>query len=178
MRSRLRYSSLLSFLLSLTMLPMAAMPAAAQSSGAAVHPGTMAGEASVGYAAFLDDGAIDHGGVAGAMRVHLTPRISVGPELAFLVGPGRDRDVVVLGNVTFDIRRPAIGVAGRVEPYLVIGAGLLAHTDGRGWGVGRAVAWGGGARVWLGRRVYWSSDVRMGWTPHVRVSSAIGVTVR
>ena len=178
MRSRSRHVFLVWFLLTLTMFPMALVPAAAHSGGQAVRPGTTAGEASVGYAAFLDDGAIDHGGVAGAMRVHLTPRISVGPEAAFLAGPGRDRDVLVLGNVTLDIRRPAIGVPRRVEPYLLVGAGLLAHSSGRGFAVGRVVALGGGARVWLGRRVYWSADVRMGWPPHVRASSAVGVTGR
>jgi hypothetical protein len=160
--------------LSLVLVAGFSLPATAQNP-AAVGAGTAAAEISGNYTSFFDDGAIDHAGLSGALRVHLTPRISVGPELAYLVGPGRDRDVLLLGNVAFDFRRPMAGLPGRVEPYVVVGAGLLAHTTGSWSGVSEAVVWGGGARVWVSRRVYVGSDVRLGWHPHLRVSGTVGI---
>jgi len=150
----------------------------AQTDDGAVRTGTTAGEVSFNYTAFFDDAAIDHRGVAGGMRVHLTPRVSVGPELAYLIGPRDDRDLVLTGNLTFDFRKPRIGQPGRVEPYVIVGAGLLSHTSNNWSGVSPFVAWGGGARVWLGRNVYAASDVRLGWSPHMRVSGTVGIVGR
>ncbi len=150
----------------------------AQPDEATARAGTTAAEVSFNYVAFLDDAVIDHQGVAGGMRVHLTPRLSVGPELAYLIGPRDDRDVILTGNLTIDFRKPRIGVPGRVEPYAVVGAGILSHTSNNWTGVSPFVAWGGGARVWLGRKVYAASDVRLGFSPHIRVSGTIGIVGR
>jgi hypothetical protein len=147
----------------------------AQPAETTARAGSTAAEVSFNYVAFYDDAVIDHQGVAGGMRVHLTPRLSVGPELAYLIGPRDDRDVVLTGNLTIDFRKPRIGVAGRVEPYAVVGAGILSHTSNNWTGVSPFVAWGGGARVWLGRKVYAASDVRLGFSPHIRVSGTIGI---
>jgi hypothetical protein len=158
-----------------------AAPAAAQSSGAeadAARPGTSLAEVSAGYTAFLDDGVLDHIGTGGALRVHLTPRISVGPELSYQAGPGDDTDLMLFGVATFDIRRARIGRPGRVEPYLLAGAGLLIHSGSYGSSTSRTVTWGGGTRVWVSRRVYVGGDVRMGLAPHVRVLGTVGVVPR
>ena len=68
----------------------AASPASAQT-GASRPPA--AAELTAGYAGFVDDAMIDHGVIAGALRFHLLPRISVGPEVQYMIGPGDDRDV-------------------------------------------------------------------------------------
>jgi hypothetical protein len=163
-----------------TFLILLVVPGAllAQPAESTARAGTTAAEASFDYVAFADDATIHHQGVGGAMRVHLTPRLSVGPELAYLIGPGDDRDVVLTGNLTIDFRKPRIGVPGRVEPYAVVGAGILSHTSNNWTGVSPFVAWGGGARVWLGRKVYAASDVRLGFSPHIRVSGTIGIVGR
>jgi hypothetical protein len=148
----------------------------------AVRPGTMFGQVSGNFTTFLDDGPIDHVGVGSALRVYLTPRLSIGPELVYLIGPGNDRDVLLFASLTVDLKRPMLGQVGRVEPYLVAGAGLLSHSDSynsyTSSNVSRAFSWGGGARVWVARRVYIASDVRLGWTPNIRVTGTVGVIGR
>ena len=157
----------------------AAQPSSAGDDADTARLGTTAAEFSAGYTAFYDDGLLNHAGVGGALRVHLTPRLSVGPELSYHAGPGSDRDLILFGLVTFDLRTPRAGRAGRVEPYLLAGAGLLRHTasyGGESYSVsGRMVTWGGGTRVWLSRRVYAGADVRLGWEPHLRVLAVVGV---
>ena len=159
-------------------LLLLATSAFAQTDASAVKAGTTTAEVSFNYAAFFDDGAIDHRGVAGTMRVHVTPRLSIGPELRYLMGPGDDRDVVLTGNLTIDFRKPRVGQAGRIEPYAVVGAGLLSHSSTNWSGVSPFVTWGGGARVWLARQVYAASDVRLGWYPHMRVTTTVGIVGR
>ena len=44
-------------------------------------------EFSRGWAGFVDDATIHHAVFGGAARFYVTPRISVGPELVYMVGP-------------------------------------------------------------------------------------------
>ena len=168
-------------ILTLLFLSTLTSTAAAQSVDTApdVRPGTSAGELSGGFTTFFDDGMIDHGGVGGSARIYVAPRLSVGPELVYMIGPGNDRDVLLFANVTVDLRSPRLGRVGRVEPYLVAGAGLLFHSNSfLGYSTSStsvAYTWGGGARVWVARRVYVASDIRVGWTPNVRVMGTVGV---
>ena len=48
-------------------------------------------EGTVGWAGFVDDATIHHGVFGGGARISLSPRISVGPEIAYMVGPDDDR---------------------------------------------------------------------------------------
>ena len=51
------------------------------------------------------------------MRWSLTPKVSVGPEVVFMRGPGDDRDVFLTGKVIVDF------MPGRlVSPYFVADA--------------------------------------------------------
>lgn len=168
------------FLFSLLVLPGLGGSAAAQPADTArAVAGTVFAEASSGYTSFFDDGSIDHGGGGAALRVYVAPRLSVGPEMVYMIGPGGDRDTLLFLNVTVDLRRSMLGQLGRVEPYLTTGAGLLRHEDSSGpysWAsTGPAFTWGGGARVWVARRAYVGSDVRLGWPAHVRVMGTMGV---
>jgi hypothetical protein len=167
---------LLTCICSLPAVPVAAQHASAEADTARL--GTSLVEASAGYTAFYDDGVLDHTGVGGALRVHLTPRISVGPDVSYQAGPGNDTDLMLLGVATFDVRRARIGRPGRVEPYLLAGAGLLSHSGPYGSDASMAVTWGGGTRVWVSRRVYVGGDVRMGLAPHIRVLGTVGVVPR
>ena len=176
----MRRLSILTILLCSTFASMAAAQSADTADASSdTRPGTTAGEVSVGFTAFLDDGVINHGGVGGSARIYVTPRLSVGPELVYMIGPGNDRDVLLFANLTVDLRRPRLGLVGRVEPYLVVGAGVLSHSNSFGGysssGSSVAYSWGGGARVWVARRVYFATDLRMGWAPNVRVMGTVGV---
>lgn len=122
---------------------------------------------------------IGHTVVGGAFRYSLGRRVSIGPEVVYMAGPGRDTDVFVTGNVTVDFLVPADGPRpGTVSPYVVAGAGFLvqrsrfgpegfSNTEG-------AVTGGAGVRVWITERVYAVGEYRAGWEPHTRVDGGIG----
>lgn len=160
-----------SFLLVMT----AATPAAAQA-GAAERPAP-AVEVAVGYAGFVDDGTIDHTVIGGALRVHVLPRISVGPEIQYMIGPDDDRDLILTGNITFDVLPPD----RRVTPFFVVGGGLFRHSDrfpGSSFSSTEgAFTAGGGVRGWLNRRVYVAGDFRFGWELHYRIAGTIGIAL-
>ena len=151
--------------------------ASAVSADASGHP--VAFEVVAGWAGFVDEETIDHSVVGGAARFYLTPRLSVGPEVVFMRGPGEDRDFMATGNVTFDLFGPTGGRRPRITPFVVGGAGIFrnrnqffgsssAHTEG-------AFTAGGGVRAFVSDRVYVASDVRVGWELHLRATVAVGV---
>lgn len=136
-------------------------------------------EVVAGWAGFVDEETIDHSVFGGAARFYLTPRLSVGPEVVFMKGPGEDRAFMATGNVTFDLLGPAGGKRPRVTPFVVGGAGVFrnrnqfvggpyAHSEG-------AFTAGGGVRAFVSDRVYVASDVRIGWELHLRATVSLGV---
>ena len=145
---------------------------------APVESGTTLVEAGAGYTGFADDGMIHHSALGGTLRAHLTPRISVAAEVSYHVGPGQDRDVMLQGLAYLDFRRPRLGQVGRIEPYVLVGGGLMHHSTGYWSSAGPAVTWGGGTRVWVAERVYVTADARLGWPPHLRIVSSVGVLLR
>jgi len=132
-----------------------------------------------GYAGFADEATIDHGIVGTAARLYVTPRISIGPELVYMRGPGSDRDVFLTGNLTFDVLRPHTNQPARVTPFLVAGGGFMEHRDRFGssdvTSYEGAFTAGGGVRGWITPRVYAVGDLRVGWELHVRANGGIGI---
>jgi hypothetical protein len=132
-----------------------------------------------GYAGFVDDATIDHSIFGAAGRVYLTPRLAVGPELVYMVGPNSDRDLYLTGNLTFDVMSPRQGRPRRVTPFLVAGGGFFQHSDRVGsfsfTSYEGAFTAGGGVRGWITDRVYALADVRFGWELHMRINGGIGV---
>src|SRR5262245_43199905 len=130
-----------------------------------------AAELGVGYAGFIDEGMIHHGVLGGTLRWHLSPRVSVGPELVYMSGPGGDRDLFATGNLTLDFLRPS--TTRSVTPYIVAGAGLMRHTGDVGTGTFTssegAFTAGLGVRAWLSDRTYAGAEWRVGWEPHMRL---------
>jgi len=139
-----------------------------------------AAEVTAGYAGFLDDALIDHAIVGGSLRYRLGRRVSVGPEIVYMTGPGTDRDIFVTGNVTIDFLVPAGGPRpGTISPYVVAGGGFMVHrsrfkAEGFSSTEG-AVTGGGGVRVWVTERIYVVGQYRAGWEPHIRVDGGVGV---
>ena len=145
----------------------------------ALNASTAAIDIAGGYAGFIDDALVDHAVVSTTFRYHLTRRISIGPELVYMVGPGNDRDLFLTGNLIFDFLGTAAPRPPAVSPYVVVGGGLMRHTNRFG---GRAIsavegAWtaGGGVRIRLTDRIYALGEFRVGWEPHVRTTGGIGV---
>ena len=132
-------------------------------------------EGSAGYAGFLDESLVDHGVIGGAARWYVTDRVSVGPELVYMVGPGRDRDLIATANLQLDLVRAG---GGAVQPYALVGAGFFRHTDGFGQvtfsSVEGAVTGGGGVRLAITPRLTIAPELRLGWEPHLRVGVTVG----
>jgi hypothetical protein len=139
-------------------------------------------EIHTGWAGFVDDAMIDHAVFGGAARVYVTPRLAIGPEVAYLRGPRSDCDLMVTGNLTFDVLGPHSGRPSRVTPFLTVGGGFERHSDRFGpttySSSEGAFTGGGGVRVWITDRVFGTIETRMGWEPHFRVTGGIGVAVR
>jgi hypothetical protein len=144
---------------------LAAVPAAAQPA--------VSMEGQAGWGGFADDGVIHHGTFGGAARLTLSPRVSIGPELIYFVGPGTDRDLTLTGNVWVDLVRHA-----RVTPFVAAGGGWFRHSQqfisGTFASSEGAFTGGGGVRVDVGRGWYVAPEVRVGWELHVRTSVAVG----
>ena len=154
-------------------------PASAQPTETPSRPSRpTAAEATIGYTGFGDDGIIHHTGTGATVRVHLTPRISAGPEISYHLGPSRDRDLLLQGLMYFDLRKPSAGHAGRIEPYVLAGGGLMSHDSGYGSSGSLTATSGGGARIWVSRQAYVVADARLGWPPNIRVVTGMGILLR
>ena len=151
-----------------------AHPAAAQ------HRSGPVAELTAGWVGFADDGIVSEGVVGGSARWYVHPRISVGPELVYVIGDNHSH-LIVTGNLTWDLLAPVSGRSRRITPFLVAGGGVFqtretlfsgSFTSNEG-----AFTAGGGVRAAVGDRVTVGVDSRIGWELHLRVSGSIGVRV-
>ncbi len=161
--------------LTVALATLGVVPAAAQSRPAPVLEGAL------GWAGFVDESMIHHTVFGSAVRFYLSPRFSAGPELAYMVGPGDDRDLIVTGNVMFDVLAPTGGAPRRVTPFLLAGGGLFRHADtfqsGPYASTEGAFTLGLGVRAWTSRRTYVAMDARLGWEAHIRLAATVGVAL-
>jgi hypothetical protein len=141
------------------------------------RPGPAA-ELAAGWVGFADDGVVSESLVGGAARWYLLPRISVGPEIAYIHGDNHSH-LVVTGNVTVDIVGPINGQLPRFTPFLVVGGGLFRTRESFFTGVFTssegAFSAGGGVRALVGDRVTVGIDARFGWELHLRLNGLIGL---
>jgi len=134
---------------------------------------------SGGWAGFVDDGRIDHGAFGGGLEWVLTPRIAIGPEVLYMVGPDDDRDLFVLGVARIGI----LPLRSRVAPFVTAGGGSMTHSDtfygGQAYSSteGAFIA-GGGVRINASPRVYIAPEFTIGWEPHIRASVTVGIRLR
>jgi hypothetical protein len=131
-------------------------------------------EVSGGHAAFLDESPIHHGTVGAAWLWNLSRRVSVGPEIVFMKGPGSDRDFFLTGKVVVDFMPSRI-----VSPYFVADGGVMLHREtfvrtGDFWAKEGAVSFGAGARIAVSPRFFFAPEFRLGWEPHFRVGAVVG----
>lgn len=135
-----------------------------------------------GRAGFVDE-VWDYFTMAGgAVRLQVTPRFALGPEVVYLDGPDGSHDLTITATGTFDLVAPRSD--RRVLPFVVFGAGLLRQTSvvGRGPGTpglasytsSEGTASGGiGVRVSLSPHWVLAPDVRLGYEPETRLSLAV-----
>lgn len=140
-------------------------------------------DGTIGYAGFVDDSTKNFFVFGGAVRKHVTPRISIGPEFVVMEGADSltDRVVMLTGNVVFDIY-PMHGPmhdkdARTVTPFLVGGVGGFWSRDQVGtgpfWASDPAFTAGGGVRARVAERVSVSGEYRIGWELHQRLTGSV-----
>ncbi len=128
---------------------------------------------AAGALLFADDGIVEEGFAGGAVRFYFTPRLSAGPEVAFIFG-GSHSHLMLTGNLTCDLLAPVRGLPRRVTPFIVAGGGLFrtheqflngpfAHNEG-------AFTAGGGVWVRVADNVSAGFEARLGWEAHLRLN--------
>jgi hypothetical protein len=137
------------------------------------------GECAAGALRFPDDGVVTEGLLGGAARVYVSPRISVGPEIAYIQGQNHSH-LMLTGNMTFDLAHPENGRVRAVTPFVVVGGGWYrtrelfpnreVYTSSEG-----AFTAGGGVRALAGTHVIVGAETRIGWELHLRISGLVGV---
>jgi hypothetical protein len=136
-------------------------------------------EFSTGYAGFLDDATQHFGVVAGGLRRYVTPRVSIGPELTVMAGGEgvRDRNIMLTGNVVFDLYPDPGADSRRLVPFLVGGAGIFRGRDivrdGHFWSSEPGFTMGGGVRARINEVISASLEYRVGWEAHHRVTGSV-----
>jgi hypothetical protein len=159
--------------LAIAMLALPARPVPAQE-----RPGPM-GEVAAGALLFADDGVVTEGFVGGVARFYVLPRISAGPEIAYIRGENHSH-LMLTGNVTFDLVRPLNSEPRPVTPFAVVGGGLFrtrelfpnneVFTSSEG-----AFTAGGGVRALVGKYMIVGAEARIGWELHIRLNGIVGV---
>lgn len=129
---------------------------------------------------FADDSLISHAIVGGTYRWRLSPRLTLGPEATYMIGPGTDRDVMLTGQLTF------VGRAAGLSPFVTAGGGLYHHRseflDRRYRSNAGILNFGGGVRVPLTQGWHLAPEFRFGLgstfrsvgDPHVRLQIGVG----
>jgi hypothetical protein len=138
-----------------------------------------AAELAAGALLFADDGLVTEGFAGGAVRFYVLPRISVGPEVAFIRGENHSH-LMFTGNVTFDVLRPVNGEPRPVTPFAVAGGGLFRTREPFPnnevfTSIDGAFTAGGGMRALVGKCVIVGAEVRVGWELHIRLNGMVGV---
>ena len=151
---------------------LSALPASAQGRPAPVF------DLSAGWVGFADDGVVSELPIGAAFRWHLSPRISIGPEVTLIAGESHSHQVLT-GNLTVDFRAPRGGLP-RVTPFFVVGGGLFRTSDEFAGGPSfsateGAFTLGGGVRAPLSDRASAAIDFRLGWEAHMRLTGVIGI---
>ena len=170
-------------------LPIAALLCARHTAFAQEKPAPII-DVVVGRSGFIDEVWDYFTTIGGGARWFITPRLAIGPEVAYLTGEfdGLEAShLSITGNVTFDFVRDDSN--RRVVPYVAAGGGYLRQRTlvGRGPGVpGLApftssegtVSGGIGARIAVSSRVFVAPEFRLGWEPTTRMAVLVGLRTR
>lgn len=135
-----------------------------------------------GRAGFVDEVWDQFTMLGGGLKVRLTPRFALGPEIVYLDGARRSHALMLTASGTVDLVSPRPD--RRVVPFLVFGAGLLRQTSVVGGGPGSSgvrsftsgegtVSGGVGVRVAVNRHWTVAPDARIGYEPESRFGVAV-----
>lgn len=148
-------------------------------------------KATFGAAGFGDELDTPHVVAGGSVRLYLTRRFSVEPELLYMRNGGNDQDYLFTPNVAFDVTDPT----GRVVPYVAGGGGVFHHRGrffGNDFNTGQprvfntsSTTWaataGGGVKIFLSDRLFIAPDARLGVVgrsePTIRGTVSLGYVI-
>lgn len=135
-------------------------------------------EATGGWVGFLDDSIVSDPLVGGGLRWYVSPRLSVGPEVTYMIGRVSD-NLMITGNVVFDLVSPRAATPWPAVPYVVGGAGINQYSQSFGPFTRRSNGWaftgGGGVRIRVNDRIYVAPEFRFGFELHMRATGTLGV---
>jgi hypothetical protein len=147
------------------------LPELARAQSAAVPAVTVGG----GWAGFADEGLINHGVFGAGAEWVPAQRLSIGPELLYMIGPRDDRDLFLLGVARIGI----LPLQSRVAPFVTLGGGMMTHFSRFGAesfsSTEGAFIFGGGVRFNASPRVFVAPEFTLGWEPHMRVAINVGI---
>jgi len=132
-------------------------------------------KATAGWVGFIDEDWINHKIVGAAARFYLTTRIGLEPEVLYMIGPGSDRDVTLIPNLSFDFM-----TREKVRPYIIGGVGLMHHSEKIGpirFSDNEWVGNGGvGVKFFLTPRLFVAPEFRLGFETILRAAGTVGFT--
>jgi hypothetical protein len=165
--------------LAISLLTLTALAAPLATPVAAQTAQNVAVEFAAGGLFFPDDGVVTEGFLGGAGRFHVSPRVSIGPEIAFVSGEHHSH-FMLTGNVTFDFLGPVNGRPRTVTPFAVVGGGIFQTREdfptGSFTSADPAFTAGAGVRVRFGRSGFAGVETRFGWELHIRLNGLVGVS--
>ena len=126
---------------------------------------TVEARATGGVISFADDGTVNQATVGGSVRIYLSRRWSVEPQLMYArrtISTARDSNAILWGNVQFDILRRE----RRASPYWFASPGVVWHSTRFGsfsqTNAEAAFGTGGGVRIRLTDRLFVAPQGRLG----------------
>lgn len=160
--------------LAAVLLTFCAVPAHAQRAPAV--------DFTAGWAGFADESVVHHATMGMAARFPISRRVSVGPEVVYMIGPDGDRDVFVAARLTTDLRTGTADRPPRVIPYAVLSGGVMFHRGPFFWIDEWYRAWslsgGGGVRTRVTDRVEIGGEARIGSELELRLTGAVSYRFR
>jgi hypothetical protein len=125
-----------------------------------------------------DDQIIGHTLVGGAVRIYVSKRVAVEPEYLYMRKGASDHDQAFNLNVSYDFKDRSMT---KYIPYL-IGGGGFTSTRNRFSGVDFSNStwtanFGGGLKIFLGKRFFVAPELRFGREPAFRTSVSIGYVI-
>ena len=71
----------------------------------------------------FNDNEIPHGVIGGSVRIYVSRRFSLEPEVMYMHHSENDQDIVFQPNVAVDLMKPS----GKFVPYVIAGVGVIHH---------------------------------------------------
>jgi len=132
----------------------------------------------------FNDNEIPHGVIGGSVRIYVSRRFSLEPEVMYMHHSENDQDIIFQPNVAVDLMKPT----GKFVPYVIAGVGVIHHrgrfsgfdfttgaprtfdTSFTGW----TASAGAGVKIFVTDKLFIAPEARIGREPGLRGTFSIG----